>query len=97
MRAGLQPGEPLPKGMPIPGSENMHKTHQRIARLHARIANIRVNAWRQLTTMLVERFEVVTIEDRNVEGMLHHPQLARQIADKGFGALRRQLEYKAVG
>ena len=44
VRAGLRPGDPIPKGMPIPWSKNMQKTQQRIARLHARIANIRANA-----------------------------------------------------
>lgn len=67
-RAGLKPGEPIPKGMHIPWSENMRKTQQRIARLHARITNIRANALHQLTTMLVERFDVIAIEDLHVEG-----------------------------
>ncbi len=41
VRAGLQPGEPIPKGMHIPWSKNMQETQRRIARLHAQIANIR--------------------------------------------------------
>ena len=41
VRAGLQPSQPIPKGMHIPWTKNMQKTQRRMARLHARIANIR--------------------------------------------------------
>jgi putative transposase len=74
----------------------MGKTQRRIARLHARIANIRANALHQLTTLLVERFGVIAIEDLNVAGMLTNHPLAQAMADMGLGEFRRQLEYKAT-
>lgn len=47
IHAGLKPGQPIPKGLRISLSRNMQKTHRRIARLHARIANIRTDALHQ--------------------------------------------------
>jgi putative transposase len=96
VRAGLQPGQPIPKGMHIPLSQNMRKTQRRMARLHARIAKIRAHALHQLTTDLMQRFDVIAIEDLNVAGMLKNHPLARASADMGFGEFRRQLAYKAA-
>ncbi len=53
VRTGLKPGQPIPKGMHGPWCQTMRKTQRRIARLHARIANIRQEALHQLTTDLV--------------------------------------------
>ncbi len=79
--------------MPIPWSKNMVKTQRRMARLHARMANIRDSAWHRLTTMLVKRFDGMAIENLQVAGLLKNPQFARQIAEMGWGEFRRQLEY----
>jgi hypothetical protein len=75
--------QPIPPGMHIPWSQNMVKTQRRIARLQARIAQSRANARHQLTPMLVTRFDVIAIEDLNVDGMLKSHPLARAMADMG--------------
>lgn len=78
------------------GSRNRGKAKRKLARLHARIGNIRSNALHQLTTSITRRFHTVGIEDLNVKGMLGTRSLARAIADMGFHELRRQLQYKAA-
>ena len=78
------------------GSANRKKTKDKLARLHARISNIRKDAQHKLTTDLTRRFHTIGIEDLNVSGMLANRHLSRSIADMGFYEFRRQLEYKAA-
>ena len=78
------------------GSCNRKKTKARLARLHARIANVRANGLHQLSANITRRFHTIGIEDLHVTGMLGNRCLSRAIADMGFAELRRQLVYKAA-
>ena len=80
----------------VKGSRNRVKAKLKLAKLHARIANIRRDSLHQLSTSITRRFHTIGIEDLNVKGMLSNRHLARAIADMGFYELRRQLEYKAA-
>lgn len=78
------------------GSANRRKAKARLARCHARIANVRCDSLHKLTTELTSRFKVIGIEDLNVSGMLANRHLSRAVADMGLFELRRQLDYKAA-
>jgi len=80
----------------VKGSRNRVRAKLKLARLHARIANIRRDSLHNLSTSITRRFYTIGIEDLNVKGMLGNQHLARAIADMGFYELRRQLEYKAT-
>ncbi|MFC5548862.1 RNA-guided endonuclease InsQ/TnpB family protein [Massilia aerilata] len=80
----------------VKGSRNRARAKARLAKLHARIGNMRRDSLHQLTTDITRRFHTIGIEDLNVKGMLSNSRLARAIADMGFYELRRQLEYKAA-
>jgi putative transposase len=77
-----------------PGSANRRKSAARLARIHARVANVRADALHKATSMLARRYETVLIEDLNVTGMIRNRRLARAVADQGFGQARRMLGYK---
>jgi putative transposase len=76
-------------------SHNRYKLKQQIAKVHAKIVNIRQNSLHQLTNYLTKHFGGIVIENLNVKGMLANHRLARAIADIGFYEFRRQLEYKS--
>jgi putative transposase len=78
------------------GSCNRAKAKLSLARLHARIANIRRESLHQLSASITCRFHTIGIEDLNVKGMLANGRLSRAIVDMGWSELRRQLEYKAA-
>lgn len=72
-------------------SNNYMKTKTKLARLHAKIRNIRQDFLHKLTTRLVKEFDVICIEDLNVKGMMANHKLARAIMDLGFYEFKRQL------
>jgi putative transposase len=85
----------IPKGTRLPVSRNRQKASRSLARLHSRIASIRIDFTHKLTTRLCRENQTVVIEDLNVKGMLSNHKLARVISDVGFGRMRSQLVYKA--
>ncbi|GHO49798.1 RNA-guided endonuclease InsQ/TnpB family protein [Ktedonospora formicarum] len=85
------------------GSKNRDKAKQRLARMHARIANVRKDALHKVTSALVartkpasERPACIVLEDLNISGMLKNRKLSRAIADVGMYAFKQQVLYKAA-
>jgi putative transposase len=80
----------------VKGSKNRAKAKIKLARLHARISSIRLEAIHKFTTELVQCFDTICIEDLNVQGMVKNRRLARSVSDMGFREISRQLEYKTA-
>jgi putative transposase len=76
------------------GSRRRNRTRRRMARVHARAANLRRDALHKLTTKLATQHSTVVVEQLNVAGMVRNRRLARAIADTGMAELRRLLSYK---
>lgn len=78
----------------VPGSNNKKKITKRLARLHAKVANVRRDFWHKLTTKLVRENQAIGIEDLCVKGMAK-TRLSKSIADVSIGMFKPMLEYKA--
>jgi len=76
-----------------PGSNNRLKQKRRVARLHERIANRRLDTLHRLSRRLVDENQAIFCEDLHVLGIAKG--LGKSVGDAGWSELVRQLKYKS--
>jgi putative transposase len=72
------------------------KRRQVVARVHERIANRRSNFCHQESRRLVNRFDLIAVEDLSVNQMAHRHCLAKSIYDAAWSQFTTYLTYKAA-
>lgn len=77
------------------GSNRRRKVKATLTRFHRKIANARSNWLHQRSAELVNRTDLIVVEDLNVKNMIRHPTLARSISDASWSKFLRMLAYKA--
>lgn len=78
------------------GSNNRKKAHLRIAVLHEKIRNKRLDFIHKVTSGLVSdnQTDTFVMEDLNVKGMQSNHRLAQSITDVSWSEFKRQMQYK---
>ena len=79
------------------GSKNRKKAVYKVAKLHNKIKNQRLNFLHNITAQLVRdnQTDTYAIEDLNIAGMVRNHHLAQAISDASWSEFIRQLSYKS--
>lgn len=75
-------------------SKNYKKQKIKVALVHERIANCRMDQAHQLSHHLAEKYDVVCLEDINLQNTAQSLRLGKSTNDNGFGMFRNFLQYK---
>lgn len=76
------------------GSNNFYKQVKRVAKLYEHITNQRKDFLHKLSRNIVDNYDVVCIEDLNMQSMSQCLNFGISIHDNGWGMFIRMLEYK---
>ena len=79
----------------VKGSSNYNKQRIKVARIHEKIHNTRIDYLHKISHKLISENQVIVSEDLAVSNMVQNRNLAKEISDCGWYELTRQLAYKA--
>ncbi len=78
------------------GSKRYDKQRKKIALLHEKIANQRKDYLHKLSRQITNAYDLVCVEDLNMQGMSQALNFGKSVADNAWGMFLRFLDYKAA-
>lgn len=78
------------------GSANSDKARERLAKHHGYVSNCRKDYCHKLSRYYASHYDVIVLEDLNMQDMSRSLHLGKSVHDLGFGLFRSMLSYKCA-
>jgi putative transposase len=76
------------------GSNNRNKARIKLAKAFEHLTNQKENYIHEIVNELLSNYDIIFMEDLNVQGMLKNHHLAKAISEVGFGRFKQVLQDK---
>ena len=80
----------------VKGSNNRNKARLKIAKVYKRLTDKKENYIHSVVNEILKSYDVVFMEDLNVQGMLRNHRLAKAIQELGFYRFKEVLQSKSL-
>ena len=78
------------------GSNNRKKQRIKVARVHEKISNARLDFLHKESTRLCRENQTIAVESLQIKNLMKNHKLAKAISDVSWGEFFRQLSYKSI-
>ena len=78
----------------VKGSHNYNQQKIKVAKIHEKISNCRLDFLHKLSTMLADQYDIICVEGLNLAGLKKSLKLGKSTSDNGFGIFKQLLAYK---